>query len=119
MQVNTLTVTGPTTLGGDTECKGKMTATAFYQNSDIRLKTVNSGLDKERCYKLLEICTPILYTLNNDDKQQVGLIAQEVQQVFPELVTVDENGFLALDYSRLAVILMVVVKDLLIANKPA
>lgn len=118
-QFNTLTVSGPSTLGGDTVCNGKMTAAAFYQNSDERLKDIQGTLDKERCYKLLDICTPIIYTLHSDNKEQVGLIAQQVQGIFPELVTTDKEGFLAIDYSRLAVILMVIVKDLLIANKSA
>ena len=37
---------------------------------------------------------------------EIGLIAQEVAQVFPEVVTHDANGYLMVDYSRLVPVLI-------------
>ena len=45
-------------------------------------------------------------------KKEIGLIAQEVQQYFPELVSEDKDGYLTLDYSKLTVILLTVIRDL-------
>ncbi len=42
---------------------------------------------------------------------QIGVIAQEVEKVFPALVNTDQNGFKAVDYSKLSVVLIKVVKD--------
>ncbi len=42
---------------------------------------------------------------------QIGLIAQEVEQVFPELVTTDSNGFKMVDYVHLTPILIEAIKE--------
>jgi hypothetical protein len=44
-------------------------------------------------------------------KQDIGLIAQEVEQVFPELVEEDANGFKAIAYSRLTAVLIEAIKE--------
>ena len=45
------------------------------------------------------------------DAPQVGLIAQDVEKVIPQLVNTDKDGFKALDYSRLTAILVEAVKE--------
>ena len=45
----------------------------------------------------------------NDD---VGVIAQEVQEVLPEAVVERENGYLAVDYQKLVPLLVEAIKDL-------
>jgi hypothetical protein len=54
----------------------------------------------------------------NDDVNEVtkstpktGLIAQEVQQVLPQVVIERENGFLALDYSKMVGLLVEAIKE--------
>jgi hypothetical protein len=42
---------------------------------------------------------------------QVGVIAQDVEKVLPELVSTDQKGYKAVDYSKLSVVLLKVVKD--------
>ena len=42
---------------------------------------------------------------------QIGVKAQEVQRMFPELVLTDEQGFMSVDYSRLSVILLAGMKE--------
>ncbi len=41
----------------------------------------------------------------------VGLIAQEVEDVAPELVHTDANGFKSVDYGRLTAVLVQAVKE--------
>jgi hypothetical protein len=45
-----------------------------------------------------------------------GLIAQEVEQVFPELVSRDKNGFKAVNYSELPLLLLQAIRELDVAN---
>jgi hypothetical protein len=46
------------------------------------------------------------------DAQAYGLIAQDVETVLPELVVTDEDGFKAVDYSKLPLLTIQAVKEL-------
>ncbi len=45
-------------------------------------------------------------------KPQIGLIAQEVEKVYPELVTIKKDGFKALNYSQMVAVLIEATKEL-------
>jgi hypothetical protein len=42
---------------------------------------------------------------------QIGLIAQEVEKIFPELVKTDANGYKSVEYSKVVAILIQAVKE--------
>ena len=90
-------------------------AKGFFQTSDINKKNIIGDLDLDKAYDLIDKCQTILYTLKDDDsdKEQIGLIAQEVKEFFPELITEDNDGALSLDYSRLTVVILKVLKDII------
>ena len=90
-----------------------VSAKAFYQTSDIRKKDIKSELSLDKCYDLIDKCSTVIYTLKDDNKEQIGMIAQEVKEFVPEIVNEDVDGYLSLDYSRLTVILIRVIKDLI------
>ena len=46
-----------------------------------------------------------------DGKQRIGVLAQEIQKVFPELVTVDGNEMLAVNYQGLVPVLINALKE--------
>jgi hypothetical protein len=48
--------------------------------------------------------------------QSYGLVAQDVEQVLPELVSKDERGYRMVDYSKLPLLLLQAVKDLKAEN---
>src|SRR5690606_21200128 len=49
---------------------------------------------------------------NNFSKgTQIGLIAQEVETVFPELVITDESGYKAVEYANLVAVLIEAIKE--------
>ncbi len=50
-------------------------------------------------------------------RQSFGLVAQEVEKVMPELVTEDEQGFKAVNYSKLPLLNLQAVKELQQANE--
>jgi len=86
----------------------------FFQTSDIRKKNVLGELDLNKAYDLIDKCQTIIYTLkDNPGREQIGLIAQEVQQFFPEIVSEDSEGMLSLDYAKLTVVILRVLKDLI------
>ena len=84
----------------------------FFQTSDIRKKNIKEELDLEKCYEMLDKCQEVLYTLKGDSKEQVGMIAQEVEEFFPEIISTDKDGFKSIDYAKLSVICLRIVKDL-------
>lgn len=117
-------------VGGSIEASGNITA----NTSDGRLKNINSGIDNplDKIKKL----NGILYDYNDvaksfnlsSNKQQVGLIAQEVQSVLPEAVTyapfdsIKKNGirvgsksgenYLTVWYDKLVPLLIEGIKEL-------
>ena len=49
--------------------------------------------------------------LNFDKERQIGLIAQDVEKVYPELVKIDQNGYKAVSYEKLTVLLIEGMKE--------
>jgi hypothetical protein len=47
-----------------------------------------------------------------DNNRQVGLIAQQVKEVLPEAVTLQDDGYYTIDYSRLTPLLLEAIKEL-------
>jgi len=62
---------------------------------------------------------PVTYNLKTDEfpqlgfeeGKQVGLVAQDVELIYPELVRTDDNGFKSVSYEKLSVILLEAVKE--------
>jgi hypothetical protein len=81
--------------------------------SDATIKTVHSTMENN--LSKLQSITPIYYSFNNfaDDKNRIGLIAQEVQEHFPELVEIEpRTDKLTLDYTGLIPVLLGAIKEL-------
>jgi hypothetical protein len=90
-----------------------MEAAAFFETSDIRKKDIIAELPLDKCYNLVDKCQTIIYSLKGEDKKQVGMIAQEIEEFFPEVVATDAEGFKSLAYDRLVVICFKVLKDII------
>lgn len=88
-------------------------AQAFFQTSDARKKDIKSDLSLDKCYDLIDKCQTVIYSLKDQTKEQVGMIAQEIEEFFPEVVATDEEGFKSLAYDRLVVICFKVLKDVI------
>ncbi len=50
------------------------------------------------------------------NEQSYGFIAQEIEKVFPDLVTTDKNGFKAVNYTKLNIMTIQAVKELKAEN---
>jgi FtsZ-binding cell division protein ZapB len=96
---------------------GNILASGTITPSDIRYKKniqpIQSPMDK-----LMQL-NGVTYEYRKEefpqmgfnDNEQVGLIAQEVEKVFPQLVVTDEKGFKAVDYVKLVPVLIEALKD--------
>ena len=79
-------------------------------NSDIRLKK-----NLERIENALEKVGQISgYTYNTiyDDKRHGGVIAQEIDEVFPEIVNKGNDGLLGVEYGNISALLIEALKEL-------
>lgn len=99
--------------GGTTNFGGDVMASAFYETSDARKKDIKEDLSLDKCYDLIDKCQTVIYSLKDQTKEQVGMIAQEIEEFFPEVVAADEEGFKSLAYDRLVVICFKVLKDVI------
>jgi hypothetical protein len=76
-----------------------------------RFKTDIRNLGPTRAWEILSNLKPIIYrslcSADDPDRQHFGLVAEEVAEVCPELVTYDADGRPAnVQYERLAVLLL-------------
>ena len=85
----------------------------FYQDSDERLKAFgnNVSVDFEKLAKL-----PKKYFMWRNDEywvgQQIGTSAQELLKLYPELVTVNDNGYYSVNYAGLSIIALAAIDKL-------
>jgi hypothetical protein len=54
----------------------------------------------------------ITYVRNLDNSRNIGVSAQELQAVMPELVHKDSNGFLSVAYGNITAVLIEAIKEL-------
>ncbi|MDB2658886.1 tail fiber domain-containing protein, partial [Flavobacteriaceae bacterium] len=95
---------GETTIGSDLEVKGNVLV-----SSDARLKANIVSLGSTLA-KLLLIDGK-RYTMKKDGKQNIGVLAQDIQKVFPELVSTDDRDMLAVNYQGLVPVLINGLKE--------
>ena len=101
-----------TVIIGDLTAKNIQHSGSITQSSDKRLKNVGkeftSGLDKIKQLKIFN------YTFKKDDKKtrHVGVIAQDLQKIFPDAVTKDKDGFLQVRMEDMFYALINAVKEL-------
>jgi len=86
-----------------------LTATIVNSSSDKNLKKDISVIDNslEKIKKL----DGVNFTWKDSNEKSMGVIAQDLQRVFPELVSEDENG-LSVNYNGLIAVLIEAIKDL-------
>lgn len=92
---------------GNVEIRGTLT-----QKSDIRLKTIHSELFD--CLDKISVLDVFQYTYNDSDidRWRIGMSAQQVINVFPELIYTESDGFYSMDYISLSCIAIQCNKEL-------
>ena len=80
-------------------------------SSDIRLKKDIHPLDGA-LDKLLRVeGVSFVWKKDPEKKRNIGFIAQELEKVFPELVTTDANGYRQVNYANFVAVLANAVKE--------
>jgi len=96
-------------IGGNLGVSGIVTSANYNSISDINLKENIKPL--ENCLEKVSQLRGVSFDWKKDKVSTIGLIAQEVEQVYPELVT-DINGIKSLSYSNLVAVLIESIKEL-------
>ena len=88
---------------------GLLTSTDYNSSSDKRLKknikTVSNAIET------INALRGVTFEWKEGGIKSAGLIAQEVEKVLPDSVSVDDNGFMGIRYNNLIGILVEAVKD--------
>ncbi len=105
----TSTFTGASTINNSLTVTGNVSANGFFYSSDKRLKTqVQPIFDPIEKVKQLKGVT---FRWKKDRKKSVGIIAQDVEKVFPELVHTDKQGMKSVAYPNLIGLLIETTKE--------
>lgn len=93
-------------------------ATDFIIPSDERLKVdineIDNALENVMTlsgakYRWNDVAKKLGY---GDDSMQIGVIAQEIANVYPEIIETNNRGYLNVKYDRLAAVLIQAIKEL-------
>ncbi|RYZ93139.1 MAG: tail fiber domain-containing protein [Proteobacteria bacterium] len=106
---------GTTTPTEKLTVNGSILATEFLYSSDRRLKKditpIESSLAK--VLRLNGVSYRWITSMNEEaDREQLGVIAQEVEAVFPQAVTTSKNGIKRVNYPMLVAPLIEAVKEM-------
>jgi len=97
------------TVSGGFTVSGNLTATGFVDSSsDIKLKTniktIDNALDK-----VLELRGAEYDRIDRDNQHEIGVIAQEVEKIIPEVVHGDETK--TVSYGNMVAVLIEAIKE--------
>ena len=103
---------------GTVRATGAMTASAYNTVSDRRFKTEVRPLTN--ALASIQALRGVRYQWNTLGVQrggiagagQVGFIAQEIEAVYPELVSTSPDGYKAVNYAQLTPVLLEAIKEL-------
>ena len=90
---------------------GTVHCAAVTEGSSLEIKKniseIESPLDKITKLRGIE------FDYKENNKHSIGMVAEEVNEIFPELVSKDEDGKVtAMSYSRMTAVLLEAVKEL-------
>ncbi len=115
--IGTISPSYPLDVNGDIEC------TTVHETSDARFKSEIAPITG--ALATVGQLRGVTHTWNRDeyperqfdDKAHLGFLAQEIQDIVPELVSPDADGYLAVDYSHMAPLLVEAIKELKTQNE--
>ena len=98
------------------EMNGSLTAAAFYEASDERLKDFENDVNID-FEKLIDLKKKYFTWKKDSNKKELGVSAQEIKELYPEIVSENSDGILSVDYSKLSVISLAAIDKLYIELK--
>jgi chromosome segregation ATPase len=106
--IGTTLPTSALTVVGNVLVTGVTTSTIFNSSSDINLK--KDIIEIENPLATIEQLHGVKFTWKSDDKKSIGIIAQEVEKVLPELVS--QGNVKSVDYNGIIAVLIEAIKEL-------
>ncbi|MEK6913920.1 MAG: tail fiber domain-containing protein [Nanoarchaeota archaeon] len=98
------------TKGGDITATGSISAGSFlYSSSDERLKTNIQSL--QNSLTKVQQLKGVSFNWKANGQESLGLIAQDVEKVFPQIVGTDKEGMKSVDYTKLVAVLIEAMKE--------
>lgn len=111
-------VTGDINAVGNVNITGSVSSSlGFYQTSDERLKEFKGDINVDLDKLLLLPKKYFTWKLDRNGKIEIGTSAQEVQKLYPELVTKDLEGKLVVAYDKLSIVALRAIDVLNSKNK--
>jgi hypothetical protein len=86
-----------------------VTATDFNSTSDVTLKENVSSLNN--VLETINSINPVEFTWKDTGNKAYGVIAQEIENVLPEIVSQDENGIKSVNYIQIIAFLVKAVQE--------
>lgn len=87
-----------------------------FSTSDIRLKdnikSIDKALDKVNSIQGIEFDWIEKEEVHGNSGHDIGVIAQEIEKVLPDIVTTRDNGYKAVKYEKIVPLLIEAIKDL-------
>jgi hypothetical protein len=86
---------------------------SLYNTSDIRLKENITEISTAKMDDLFTL-NPVIFTYKNDQfkKKHYGVLAQDVEKVFPELVENNMSGYKTVNYQELVPLMLAKMKNM-------
>ena len=105
------TVAGGASFANDVYVGGNFAATgSVTSSSDVRLKdnieTIENALDK------IQSCRGVSYIKKATGQKEIGFIAQELEEIFPEIVISNGDGYKSVAYGNITAVLVECIKEL-------
>lgn len=93
---------------GDVNIDGQVQASGgFFDTSDARVKTNVKELDASKADKV----RLVEFDRTDVEHHGYGIIAQELEEVYPEMVHTDDKGFKSVNYDELAMVKIKYLED--------
>ncbi len=83
--------------------------TAFYYRSDVKLKKNIETLDN--ALQKITSLRGVKFNWKEDGRADIGVIAQEVEKVFPEVVHTGNKGIKSVEYANLIAPMIEAIKE--------
>jgi hypothetical protein len=103
-------ITNPST---KLEINGNCTATQFITLSDLNEKQNIKLLSSQKCIDTVKNINLYEFEYKNNQHSSIGVIAQEIEEMFPQAVVINENGTRYVNYQMLFILMFGCIKELI------
>lgn len=108
---NTTTISSNLTVTKDLTTNRASSTEGFFETSDERVKDFKDNIEVD-LEKLSKLSKKYFSFKRTPDKLNIGVSAQEVKEIYPEIVFESSSGILSVDYSKLSVIALAAIDKL-------